>query len=252
MRKKILILLCGVFLITTGCATVYNPITQRQEYTLIDTSTEKSLGTSVSSQIESKYRLVNNPEILSRVRKIGNSVASYSGRHNIHYKFRVLDTGKDEINAVAIPGGHIYLFRKLVEEANDDELACIIGHEIAHVEARHAVKRIQAVLGYQLLMSIAFRGQSHSDMIRYSNTIFNLVAKGYSRRDELEADRVGVKYAYQAGYDPEGMITFLNKLKKLDEYSPYRIEFFSTHPLVENRIKYLQEEIDTLKNKEGV
>lgn len=244
-RKLIIVTLLYLgCLITLGCATVYNPVTQKEELTLINTPTERALGASVAQQIELEYSLVGDPEILSRVRRIGNSIAVQSGRRDIHYYFRVIDS--DKINAIAIPGGYIYLFRKLVEKANDDELACVIGHEIAHVEARHGVKRLQVVLGYRLLMNLAFKREEYNDIVRYSNTIFNLISMGYSRQDELEADRVGVRYAYQAGYKPRAMISFLNKLKRLDEYSQYRIEFLSTHPLVEKRIENLEKEIKKL------
>lgn len=247
MIKKFIIIFISVLVVcsTNGCATVYNPVTKEKELTLINTSAERSLGERINRQIENQHRFVTNSEMLSRVRRIGNALSLQSERRNIHYYFKVIDENK--LNAVAIPGGYIYLYKKLVQEANNDELACVIGHEIAHVEARHGVKRLQAVLGYQLLLNLALGGKAEANIVKYSNLIFDLILKGYSREDELQADRVGVRYAYQAGYNPKAMISFLKKLIKKGRYSPSRIEFFSTHPLVENRIEELQKVIGRIK-----
>jgi predicted Zn-dependent protease len=148
---------------------------------------------------------------------------------------------------VAIPGGYIFIFKELIEKTTDDELANVIAHEIAHIEARHSVKKLQAVLGYSLLVNIAFRGENYAEIVRYSNLIFDLVLKGYSRRDEFEADSTGVVLAYRAGYKPEAMISFLNKLKKLNENSGLEIEFLSTHPSYDNRMESIQKTISILK-----
>jgi len=248
-KRYIIVILFLCFLTSIiGCATVYNPVTKRQEYTLIDTSSEKALGANVSKQIELNNRLVRDPKVISRVNKIGESVAAESGRQGIEYRFGIIDV--DGVNAVSLPGGYIYLYKELVDEANDDELACIIAHEVGHVEARHAVKSLQVQLGYSLLMNIAFKGGQHANMAAYARTVFSLISNGYSRQDELEADRIAVIYAYRAGYDPNGMITFLKKLRQLDKYSGQRIEFLSTHPSIKNRISMLEGQIKGL-TKEG-
>lgn len=249
MKKKILLLFISFFIIfsISGCATVYNPVTNKKELTLINSSAERALGEKIDKQIRSRFSFVKDSEMLSRVRRIGNFVALQSGRRNIHYHFKIIN--RDKLNAVAVPGGYIYLYKRLVQETNNDELACVIGHEIAHVEARHGVKRLQKVLGYKLLLNLALEGKGKADIVRYSNFIFDLILKGYSRKDELQSDKVGIRYAYQAGYDPEAMLTFLRKLKDKERYSPIKIEFFRTHPLVENRIEQLKREVKRIKNE---
>lgn len=108
------------------------------------------------------------------------------------------------------------------------ELAGILGHEVGHLTARHAVKRIQGMLAYTILASLLLKDE---DIRKIIDVVFSLILLGYSREDEFQADRLGTRYAYDAGYNPRGLRDFLIKIKKLEKRKPLAIEtLVSSHP----------------------
>jgi len=231
-----------------GCATVYNPATGRNEVVFISTSSEVNIGKSAASQISQKYKLSENQRDLDRLNRIGNHVAQASDRKDLEYKFYIIED--DKLNAFTIPGGHIYFFKGLYDILDEDEIACVIAHEIGHVAARHTVKRLEAALGYQVISTIALAAyasgkedrQKRASYIAYAGaTAFNVASLGYSRKDEFEADSLAVKYAIASNFDPRGMI---GALKKLDENKkkglpvPYMLR---SHPYTQDRIARIEE-----------
>lgn len=247
--KLIRIIICILFsLFLFGCATTYNPVTGREELILISTPTEVSLGKSIAKQITWEKKLINEGNELERIKNIGKKLAHFSDRQDLEYNFFLI---KDkEFNAFAVPGGFIYVNSGLADAANDNELACVIAHEIVHVAAKHSVKHLQASLGYQILISAALGGKNQATARQISNMIFNLSQLGYSRSDETLADLAGIKYAYLAGYNPDGMVTFFKKLKaEADKRGqPLPVEIFSSHPDIDKRIQTVEAEIKRLRS----
>lgn len=232
-----------------GCAMIYNPATGKKEIIFIGTRAEISLGRQIARQISFEKQIIKQGSQQSRIKTIGQRLSRYSDRKDVEYTFFLV---KDkELNAFAVPGGFIYIHSGLAERTTDDELACIISHEIVHIAARHSVKQLQASLGYQLLISIAMGGRNQVRSREISNMIFNLSRLGYSRSDETLADKLGVKYAFQAGYNPEGMISFFKKLKQeaIKKGGSLSIEIFSSHPNLDRRIQTIEEEIKQLKQE---
>ena len=230
----------------SGCATLYNPATEKKELVLITTPMEVMLGKNTAVQVAKQYSFVKNPKQVSKVTEMGEKLAKVSDRTDLKYHFAVVED--KEINAFTTPGGYIYINSGLMDITNDDELACVIGHEIGHVAARHIAKKLQVQLGYGILMNIALRNANVSQMQEAIDLTFNLAQLGYSREDELLADRLGVKYAYKAGYDPRAMITFLKKLKEKDkdEMGPV---FLRSHPYASKRIEMMEQQIPFMTAK---
>lgn len=226
-----------------GCAAVYNPATQRKEIILIDTENEVALGRDLDNQIPKKLKVLQDPKKQGRLESIAFRVAEFSDRQDLTYHFKIIDD--KEFNAFAIPGGFIYVNSGLMEAVNDPELACVLAHEIGHVAARHSIKKMQAAMGYQLLMSIAIGISGKQAIASATDIIFELTSLGYSRQDELLADKLAVKYAKKAGFDPYAMVTFFRKLQKEAEKKGGRlqIELFNSHPDIEERIKNAEKEI---------
>lgn len=238
-------LIMSLMIFSAGCTTIYNPATGRREHIFINTSAEIALGRNIARQVEFNYGLATDPYYVLRVRRIGRRIAEVSDRLDLPYQFNVLR--QESINALAVPGGFVYINKGLMDIANDDELAAVIGHEVGHIAARHGIKKLQAVLGHRILMGLIFRGTQTKEAQRIINTAFNLISLGYSREDEFLADRLGVRYAKRAGFNPYGMVTILERLEKLDRKRPYRIEFLSTHPSPTRRKERIKEYIKQLE-----
>jgi predicted Zn-dependent protease len=223
--------------------TVYNPATGRKETLLIDTESEVALGKDIDKQMPQKVKILNDYALQQRLEGIGKRVATVSDRQDLAYYFRVVDD--KELNAFAVPGGFIYVNSGLINASTDDELACVVAHEIGHVAARHSVKQAQSAMGYQLLMGIALGISGQQQIAQATDIVYNLISLGYSREDELLADMLSVRYAKRANFNPYGTVTFLEKLKRevAEKGANLRIEFLSSHPDLDARIAKVKEEI---------
>ncbi|MCQ9205305.1 MAG: M48 family metalloprotease [Omnitrophica bacterium] len=237
--KRLLILIL-LFLIS-GCVTIYNPATGRKESYFINEESEISIGRNMADDIIRNKGIVNDHTLVAYVNQIGKSIAKISHRDSLNFEFYILDdTG---MNAFALPGGYIFINKGLVEGTSEDELAFVIGHEIGHVCARHSLKRLQSSLGFDLLISIAL-GYSDYALVRDAvNITYNIIALGYSRKDEFFADSLGVGYVLKAGYKLRGAISLLRKLERLDKGEP--LVFLRSHPKPEARIEKIKEKINT-------
>lgn len=227
-------------LFLAGCATLYNPATERHEFILIDTESEVALGADMDKEIRRDFVFLRDHSLQSRLDTIGKRVALASDRQDLNYSFSIIKD--DEFNAFAAPGGFIYVNSGLINAATDDELACVLSHEVGHIAARHSVKRLQADLGYQLLMSIALGRGEPQAVSRVVGMTYNVVALGFSRQDEFLADKLAVKYSKSAGFDPQGMVSFFRKLEK-SKRPGLELVFLSSHPPVKERIERVEKEI---------
>lgn len=235
-----------LFFIFSGCVTIYNPATGKKEIYFIDENTEILIGKNLASQILKEKKACQDKELILYVNDIGQKVARASQRNYLKYYFYILED--KEINAFALPGGFVFINKGLVDIANKDEIAFALGHEIAHICARHPVKRLQVSLGIELLLSIALRKPKYADLRKGLSIIYKIIALGYSRQDEFLADSLGLYYAYKAGFNPYGAVTLLEKLKKQEKTQP--IVFLSSHPPLEERIKKVKEKIEELTERE--
>lgn len=234
------------FLFLGGCATLYNPATGRNEFILIDSETETALGKSVVKEVTRQHPLAQEANLQERARRAGRKLAQASDRQDIEYNFSVLND--KELNAMALPGGFIFVNKGLMNVLDDDELAYVLGHEVGHVAARHIAKKLQSGMAYQLLMQIAFAGAG-SDAAAIAggiDTVYNLIDLGYSRQDEYEADRLGVKYAFRAGFKPGAALSSLEKIKQEEGPNWKVLGYFRSHPYAEERIAALKKIIPQL------
>lgn len=237
-----------LFLLLAGCAT--NPVTQRDEFVLMSETQELNLGQAMAREVEKQLPLMpENDPLVRYVDRVGQKVAAKSDRPGLFYRFHVVDDAT--INAFALPGGYIYVHRGLVHHMNSEaELAAVLGHEIGHVTARHAVQRYTQAQGYQLGMAVA---SIFVPMPRGINNLTDAVAlaiiQGYGREAELQSDELSLKYLAAAGYDPQATVHILETLKRLDDIRKQekrdagdKVEeeyhgAFSSHPETEKRIR---------------
>lgn len=234
---------CLCFFYFSGCArTEYNLATHRQETYFISTDREIAIGESIARYVEQKFELSTDFDLNERIFQIAQRLAAVSDRRELVYTVRIIN--KDEVNAFALPGGFIYVFKGLIDAAeSDDEIAGVIAHEMGHVTAKHAIKRMQAQYGYNLAMILAAASQS-GHMAQGVNLAYASIITGHSRQDEFEADRLAVRYMERAGYDPYAVTSFLEKLYEVNAKKPMRdFSYWRTHPYVSQRIANVQKEI---------
>jgi MAF protein len=234
-------LLSTVFI--SGCSTEYNIVTGQEESYYYSTDKEVQMGESIVKQVEQEYKLDGDPLVQKRVRDIGQKVAAVSDRKEIKYYFNVLDD--DEVNAVALPGGFVYVNKGLVDRVdNDDELAAVLAHEVGHIVARHSIKKLQAAQGYSLLRVLIAASPAAGEAGSAADAAFTELILGYGREDELLADQLGARYAKLAGYNPRAMIDFLDKLQKINRRQPLRPRsYYKTHPYVPDRVRVVKQEL---------
>ena len=228
-----------------GCAR--NPVTGRPEPVFTTERGEISQGHEAAKYVEEEFGLVKDADLEAYVNQLGQRLAIHSPRTNIKYHFYVVDM--IEPNAFALPGGHIYVSRGLLALPNSEaELAAVIGHEIGHVAARHAVQRQTAstpLIPLQIASAVggaatAIVSPRLGQIVRDAGQLpgaFALAA--YSREQEQQADELGQQIAADAGYDPVALAGFLHTLaleEKLSGESSQRTSFFRTHPPSPRRI----------------
>lgn len=237
-------IICFV-LALSGCSTEYNLVTKQEEKYYYSTDKEVAMGQAINRQVEKELKFTNDPLQKKRVEDIGKKIAAVSDRKEIDYYFQVLED--DTVNAVSLPGGYVYVNTGLLDKvSNDDELACILAHEVGHIVARHSIKKLQAMQSFsilRLLVAVA-PAQGAGEVGTAADAAFTQFLLGYSREDELLSDQLGARYAKLAGYDPHAMITFLIKLQEINRRMPLQEKsYFKTHPYVPDRIRVVKQEL---------
>ena len=209
---------------------------------------EKKLGKRILFEIEKQVEWVRDPTIQVFIDKIGNSIVREAGPTPFEFKFYVIKA--QDPNAFAIPGGSIFVTTGLIVLAdNDQEIAGVLSHEISHVTGRHIDQLIEkskrlslASLAAMLLGALAARGGAGTEAIAATAmaTTESLMLK-YSRENETDADQNGLYHMIKAGYDPNGMISFLTKIQRMSlALAPKVPAYLLTHPALENRIGLIE------------
>ncbi len=151
----------------------------------------------------------DNVNIIVYLNQVGSAVAAHVQRPAIRYRF-FLEENKYWVNACALPGGYIIVGRGLFDLLqSEDELAAVLGHEIAHVDNRHAIERLQ--------YDLASKKLGLEDVYQLGETAIDVFHAGYTKEQELEADRVGLELAVRAGYSPAGGVNLMNRFEKLED-----------------------------------
>jgi len=231
-----------------GCAT--NPVSKKQEFVLMSEKQELTLGQRAAAEIAKQMPLMPEDDPLVKyVNKVGQRLAAVSDRPELFYRFHVVDQPK--INAFALPGGYVYIYRGLLVHMNSEaELAAVLSHEIGHITARHAVQRYTQVQGYRLGMAVVSIFLPVPQPVgQLSDMLALAVIQGFGRKAELQADELAIRYLSRAGYDPHAAVRILHTLKRLEDI---RIEetkdvtgkapqiyhgAFASHPETKKRIE---------------
>ncbi len=244
----------GVFLGLGGCATVKTTQSgavgvQRSQLMLVSESELEKAAQQSYAQVLEKARkagkLDTDPAMVARVRRIVQRLIPQTrvfrpDAPRWRWEVHVIDS--DELNAWCMPGGKIVVYSGLIKKLKltDDELAAILGHEIAHALREHARERTSQALAANLALDLgaAFLGLD-SGSRQLAGTLYQVtVGLPFSRLHEQEADRIGVELAARAGYDPYAAVRVWEKMARVSKRNPP--EWLSTHPSHASRIKDLK------------
>ncbi len=245
LRAATLAVLAGV-LVAYACA---SSGVNKGDFNLVSYQEEWQLGAELEQDIAKELRLVNDPNALAYINRMGMRLVAQTELAQAPWEFHIVVD--PEINAFNIPGGHVYVNTGLIAATdNASELAGVIAHEASHGVARHGTEQLSKAYGFDIIASLIL-GQNPPI---YQQLIAQIVGAGffakYGRDAEREADHLGVLYMYNAGYDAHGMVTMFQELLSRQKSQPGAVEsFFASHPLTQERIKNAQAEIEQLPPK---
>lgn len=215
---------------------------------MMSVAEERAMREKLLLQIEAQAPLVRDPEVIEYVAEIGQKILDVINGKYFDYRFFVIKD--DALNAFATPGGLIFVHTGLIEAIDsDNELACILAHECGHVQGRHIAKRMDKMKVVNIgtaVMAIAGLflggGQGSSALLTSSLALGQSLSLKYSREDEEEADRRGCQWICQAGYNPIGLVTTLEKMTRNRFLGSDAIpSYLATHPGSSQRITYIQD-----------
>ncbi len=238
-----------VLFIVAGC-TNKTPYTNRSQMIFMSPKEEMALGEKSYDKVLKDEKVIKNTNESRLVKKIGEKIAKVANKPSFNWEFNLVDN--EAKNAFCLPGGKVVVYTGILEVAeNEDQLATVISHEIAHALARHGAERVSSSMvqqGVQVIGNIVIQATAPE----YSNVFNQAYGVGtqlgimlpYSRLHESEADEIGIYLMAKAGYDLNEAIKFWENMNKGSKQS---IEFLSTHPSNNTRINDLKALIKKVK-----
>lgn len=203
-------------------------------FMLGDTGSEKRLGYLLARYYQLISPISRDPEVNAWVNGIFERLKAAAPRSRYRYRIHVINS--PQINAFALPGGTVFIYRGMLDFAkSDDEVACVLGHEIAHAARRHGMKRVRRNFAAQALIAKLFENSDDLQALGQVAALFT--AQSYSRKNEDESDALGMKIAADAGYDPSGATTLWERMNSRFGSRKGLEGWLSSHPSHEARIQ---------------
>lgn len=237
-------------MILTACV-AENTVTGRSQFIIIPPSQDAALGLEALNEVKKTAPVVTSGRMAARVQRIGERIAAISDKPELDWEFIVID--EPVLNAWALPGGKVAVYRKMLDNLNDEQLAAVLGHEVAHAVLRHGAEQMSraqaqnlAIVGLGVLVSSQTEDRQTAEMAVGLGALAaqGFVALPHSRKMELEADHIGTIYMAKAGYDPRNAVSLWQKMAQLKEGGGGQPTFLSTHPSDDKRIGRLEARMD--------
>lgn len=245
MRKAALAV---TLVLLAACST--NPATGKREFNLVSESQEVAIGQQSHQEVIQQFGVYREkPELNRMVDRVGHKLAAASERPNLPWTFTLLDSPM--VNAMALPGGYVYITRGMMERINsEDELAGVLGHEIAHVTARHSAQQISrsqlAQVGL-VLGAVVAGPEAVQQFGQLAELGIGLLFQRYSRQHETQADLLGTGYMAEAHYNPIGAERMLLALQRLDKNPTAGVDrYFMSHPDPAKRVADVRQKVTEL------
>ena len=250
MKKILLTLMVAIFFV--GCGSTQAPITNRSQLMLVSPDKEIALGEKTYRDFLSKAKLSQNQNQINRVKRIGQRIAKVANRPNFKWEFNLVES--KQINAFCLPGGKVIVYTGIMKIAqNDDQLATVMSHEIAHALARHGAERMSMNMASNtvrqlgnILLRVTAPAYTNAFNLAYGYGSKLGIMLPYSRSHEHEADEIGIHLMKKAGYKMGEAIKFWQNMKKMKQ-GANPPEFLSTHPSDDNRIDRISKIIKQLR-----
>lgn len=209
----------------------------------MDARNERAIGESVSLALTNQYGVTHNAQLAKYVVLVGQTIASRTARADQPWVFGVLDT--DTVNAYSGPGGYVWVTRGAIAQMQDEsELAGVLAHEIGHVVRQHGLAAAKQAGFADALVSAAGSTSAGAQFNGASDKIVDVIVKqGFSQPQEFEADQSSVRLTAAAGYDPNGFLRFLRRIR--DKQKAGAPNLFSTHPGMDDRISKISNAISS-------
>ena len=204
---------------------------------------EPAIGQAVSLALTNTYGVSDDERIARYVVLVGQTVASRTTRADQPWVFGVLNT--ETVNAYSGPGGYVWVTRGAIRRMQDEsELAGVLGHEIGHVVKQHGLQAAKQAGFADAGLTAASGTQAGASFGNLSDKVVDIIVKeGFSQPQEFEADAESIKYTAAAGYDPDGLLHFLTRIR--DQQKAGAPNLFSTHPGMDDRIKRISAQISS-------
>ena len=243
--KNIIIGVIVVFTLISFVATAVFSITVKEE---------EDMSRQMMAMIYKHFDIIDDPVVVRYVNKIGQRILASLPKQPFQYHFHVIN--ESVYNAFATPAGHIFVYTGLIEAMNEEEeLAGIIGHEIAHVYCRHISQKIErskkirmatlAGMAAGILMGLGGASEAASAVTMGSTAAGQSAELAYSREDEMQADQFGLEFLKQSGYNASGLLEILKKIRSKTWFGSDQIPtYLMTHPAVEDRIAFISSWIE--------
>lgn len=252
MRSGRLIIAAIIALVSLGTyfgTTSENPLTGESQRVALSPEQEIALGMRSAPEMAAQMGgVTRDAGAAALVRRIGEELVreSVAARSPYRFSFHVLADPRT-VNAFALPGGPVFITEGLLRHLKGEaEVAAVLGHEIAHVVARHSSERLAKQQLTQGLVSAVVLGTGDYSAGQIGQMVGGMINMKYGRDDEIESDRLGLRIMAEAGYDPRAMVRVMEVLAKASGGSR-QPEFFSTHPAPEDRAARIREEIAKLQ-----
>ncbi len=248
--KQAILLLLSIF-IFIGCSSK-TPYTNRSQMIFVSSSEEMALGEKSYKEALSEAKVITNTTDAKRVKDIGQKIAQVANKPDFKWEFNLIED--NQANAFCLPGGKVVVYTGILKYAkNDDQLATVISHEIAHALARHGAERMSQSMiqqGVGMVGNIVI-GTAAPQYQNAFNQAYGLgsnlgIMLPYGRMQESEADEIGIHLMYKAGFNINEAVKFW---QNMSEGKSDGTDFFSTHPNSNTRVSDIQKVINKINIK---
>jgi predicted Zn-dependent protease len=234
-RKRRLTILGTSLAISIGLLFLAIPFLSGFVARFVPASVEATIGAQMIDELGNETQFCQGAEGLQALDVMAEALAEQTDGT---YEFRIYVADQEVLNAFAAPGGHIVLYRSIIDEAESaDEVAGVLAHEMAHITNGHPARGMVEAMGYGVFRLFTMDESMGAELVK------STVTNHYSREDELEADRSGVDLLNTAGLDSHGLLAFFDRLSDRGQEIPGALEFLSTHPSGDTRKNALQEHV---------